>query len=178
MKITERSQSKLAMHHTPFGQFGLGAVLIAAGVAGALVVSGADRGLGIAVCLVLAAAGAFLIAVARKVTIVADKLAATVTVARRSLVGSRERVIGIPDVDKITYRESVSTTYRQRKGMSTTWQDSSVMTLKDGSSVVLGQESKSAGLLTPLLPTHDYESDRELAVFMQVEFVQNVDDNA
>ena len=150
---------------------GLGAVFI---VGGASVMVSAYRHSSVVamlVCLGFAIFGAYWYLAAKRVTVVAERSSATVSVAWRSLLGSGEQSANIADIDRIRYREFTSTE-RTEHGRRTTREDTSMLVLKDGSTVLLDKEQTSVrGWLQALGPSSDEAVDTALSDFIGVPFV-------
>ena len=173
VKITEQSDSKMVAQRSPYSQMAMGAVFIAGGVCVMVTAYRHSSIVAMLVCLALALFGVYEILTAKRVTLVADLLSATVSVAWRSLLGSGERSAGIADVDRITYREFTSTE-RTTRGPRTTRQDTSMLVLKDGTSFLLDKEQTSVrGWFQTLGNSSDEGVDRALSDLIGVPFVSN-----
>jgi hypothetical protein len=173
VKITEQSESRFVAQRSPYNQMAMGALFIVAGAS--VAVSALRHGSVVAmlVCLAFTIFGAYWILAAKRVTIVAERSSATVSVAWRSLLGSGERSANIADIDRIRYREFTSTE-RTEHGRRTTREDTSMLVLKDGSTVLLDKEQTSVrGWLQTLGASSDEAVDTALSDFIGVPFVAN-----
>ncbi len=177
MKITEQSETRMVAQRSPYTDMAVGAALIVAGIVFAITMRRHGSNLGMLIFVPFAAVGVYQILFAKRVTIVVDKLLATVSIAWRTLVGSGDGSVDIADIDRITYREFISDSsyyhkgYRERR---TTRKDTSLLVLKSGSAILLDKESTSTFGTTLWLPrSSDREVDWALAGFIGVPLVDN-----
>jgi hypothetical protein len=173
VKITEQSQSRLVAQRSPYGPMIIGALFVVSGAIWAVRLVRDGSSWGLLVCLAFAALGAFEILATKRVAIVAERSLGTVSIAWRSLLGSGEQSVNIADVDRITYREFTST-WRTNRGRETRREDTSMLVLKDGTSMVLDKEQTSVyGWFQTLRTSSDRVVDTALSDFIGVPLIAN-----
>lgn len=171
MRIAHQDQATMIVRRLPIWRWCFGALFAALGLTifALMAATGATVG-GYAAGLTIVAVGVVQAAFAKRMVMVVDRAAGTLTVRSATFLAGSERVLRLCDIAGVRYLKRSYTEQVPRGGRATRVADVSTIILKDGAAASLDDETRPGGLLLPAWRSHDPDVDEAIAKYLGVPF--------